>query len=385
MFPIIDVQGRIIAFGGRILDDGEPKYLNSPDTPIFKKSQNLYSINFARKSATKEFILVEGYMDVLSLFQAGFHNVVAALGTAFNDEHARALKKYANSVIMLFDSDEAGTKAALKAGPILQENGIRVKVLQVKDAKDPDEYIKNFGREAFSELLKEAKSYILFEIECERKKYDFSSAEEKIIFTNKVAEILAKLDNAIERDVYINETVSITGISRDAIENEINKVSQIISVNNSPKKYNKPLRKVSVQGIDDGKQNIIKLMTINSVVYKKVREILTPEEFINPIYIKLIKIIDDFYEKGQSIYSAEIVNYFDTLEEQQIVSKIFILQKEFDDAKDLEKAVNDEVKAIKMFYLNNILMPAAQDIETLQKLIADKKNIESLNITLSDG
>ena len=384
MFPIIDVQGRIIAFGGRIIGDGEPKYLNSPDTPIFKKSNNLYSINFARKSGVKEFILVEGYMDVISLYQAGFHNVVAALGTAFNDEHARAMKKYANSVVLLFDSDEAGTKAALKAGPVLMDNGIRVKVLQVKDAKDPDEYIKKFGREAFSDLLTQAKSFALFQIECERKKYDFKSMEEKIIFTNKAAEILAGFDNAIERDADMNETSLITGISKDAITNEISKVSQNVFIN-SHKKYNKPKHSTSVQGIDDGKQNLIKIMSLNYNVYKKIREVLSPEEFINPIYIKLIKIIDDFYKRGQSIYSAEIVNFFDSLEEQQTVSKIFITQREFDDPKMLEKAVNDEVKAIKTFYISNVLMPSSQDIETLQKLISEKKSIDNLNITLSDG
>lgn len=385
MFPIIDVQGRIIAFGGRIIGEGEPKYLNSPDTPIFKKSQNLYSINFARKSGIKEFILVEGYMDVISIFQAGFHNVVAALGTAFNDDHARALKKYANSAILLFDSDEAGTKAALRAGPVLQNNGIRVKVLQVKDAKDPDEYIKKFGVTAFANLLTEAKSYILFEIECERKKYNLQSVEEKIMFTNKVASILASLDNSIERDAYINETVNLTGIARDAIVEQISKISQNIVVNTSSKKYNKPKHQTSVQGVDDGKQNVIKIMTLNFSAYKKIREVLSPEEFIEPVYVKLVKIIDDFYKRGQTIYSAEIVNYFESLEEQQIVSKIFILQKEFENSKDMEKAINDEVKAIKLYYLNNVLLPKAQDVEILQKFIEEKKKAENLNIKLSDG
>ncbi len=386
MFPIIDVQGRIIAFGGRIIGNGEPKYLNSPDTPIFKKSQNLYSINFARKSGSKEFILVEGYMDVISLYQAGFHNVIAALGTAFNDEHARTLKRYANSAVLLFDSDSAGTNAVLRAGPVLRENGIGVKVLRVKDAKDPDEYIKKFGSEAFNDLLnREAKSFILFQIECERNKYNLEVTDEKIMFTNSVAKILSELDNNIEKDAYIGETVRLTGISRDAIANEIAKISQNIVVNLSPKKYNKPKHQINVRGVDNGKQNIIKIMTLNYNDYKKIREVLSPEEFINPVYVKLVKIIDDFYKKGQSIYSAEIVNYFDSLEEQRIVSDIFLLQREFDDIKSMEKAVNDEVRAIKRFYLNNVLMPEASDVETLQKFIIEKKNIDTLNITLSDG
>jgi len=385
MFPVIDAQGRIIAFGGRVIGDGEPKYLNSPDTPIFKKSNNLYSINFARKAGTKEFIIVEGYMDVISLYQAGFHNVVAALGTAFNAEHAKALRKYANSVILLFDSDDAGTNAALRAGPVLIKNGIRVRVLQVKNAKDPDEYIKKFGAQSFSELLDEAMGFVIFQIECERKKYNMNSPEERIMFTNKAAELLASLDNSIERDVYINETVKLTGISKEAIETQISKVSNAVLINNKPKKYNGFKNQAAVRGIDDGRRNIIKVMASNYLIYKKIREVLSPEEFVNPVYVKLVRIIDDFYKKGQNIYSAEVVNYFDSLEEQKAVSEIFILQRDFDNDMAMEKAINDEIREIKLFYLKNILMPSAKDIETLQKLIAHKKSVDSLNITLSDG
>ncbi len=388
MFPIIDVQGRIIAFGGRIIGDGEPKYLNSPDTPVFKKSQNLYSINFARKSGTKEFILVEGYMDVISLYQAGFKNVVAALGTAFNNDHARTLRKYANSAVLLFDSDAAGMNAALRAGPVLWENGIKVKVLQVRDAKDPDEYIKKFGASAFEDLLsKEAKSFISFEIECEKAKYNFDNTDEKIIFTNKVAEILAGLDNAIERDAYIGEAVRITGISREAIVDEINRVSKNGSVGFSPRKYNKSKRKVSGRGVDAGKQNIIKAMVSNYNAYRKIREFLSPEEFINPVYVKLVKIIDDFYKKGQNIYSAEIVNYFDSIEEQSFVSNIFVSRMDFDDVKTMEKEINDEVRAIKLYYIDIGMASAqeAQDIEAVNKFMIEKKSVGALNITLSDG
>lgn len=387
MFPIIDVQGRIIAFGGRIIGEGEPKYLNSPDTPIFKKSRNLYSINFARKSGAKEFILVEGYMDVISLYQAGFHNAAAALGTAFNDDHARALKKYAKSVILLFDSDEAGTKAALKAGPVLMRNGIRVKVLQVKDAKDPDEFIKKFGKTAFSELLYGAKSYTLFQIECERKKYNFELSEDKIMFMSKAAEILSEIDNDIERDVYAAEMAETAGVSKEAVINQISKILNNNSGGNGRIKYNKPKAKANAdaKGVDDGRKNLIKIMASDYNAYKKIREVLSPEEFINPTYVKLINIIDDFYKRGQSLYSAEIINYFDSVEEQSVVSNIFITQKNPKDVKVLEKAVNDEVRAIKTNYLKEVLIPTSQDIETIQKFITEKKSIDNLNIRFSDG
>ena len=149
MFPIFDAQGRVVGFGGRILSKGEPKYLNSPETILFSKSRNLYGLNFAKAARKKELILVEGYMDMISVYQAGFHNVVASLGTAFNREHAMTLKKYAEDVILLYDSDEAGTNAALRAIPVLVENGFHVRVTQVPDGKDPDEFIKQNGSAEF--------------------------------------------------------------------------------------------------------------------------------------------------------------------------------------------------------------------------------------------
>ena len=253
------------------------------------------------------------------------------------------------------------------------------------DAKDPDEFIKKFGKAAFSELLSQAKGYTLFQIECERKKYNFDSTEERIMFTNRVSEILAEFDNDIERDAYASETARLTGISKEAILSQISRASRNIVIKDSHKKYNKSKTNTSIRGVDDGKQNLIKIMASNQNAYRKIREVLSPEEFINPTYIKLVEIIDDFYKKGQSLYSAEIVNYFDSVEEQRVVSNIFITQKEFDDIKVLEKAVNDEVKAIKIFYLNNVLMPSSQDIETLQKFITEKKSIDNLNIRLLDG
>ena len=152
MFPILDIQGRVIGFGGRILQSGEPKYLNSPETLIFNKSKNLYGLNFAKNTRKREIILVEGYMDMISIYQAGFRNVAASLGTAFNQEHAKTLKKYADSVILLYDSDDAGTMAAQRAIPILTQNGFRVKVMQVPNGKDPDEFIKQNGAEALCDI-----------------------------------------------------------------------------------------------------------------------------------------------------------------------------------------------------------------------------------------
>ncbi|MDE6182403.1 MAG: DNA primase, partial [Eubacteriales bacterium] len=259
MFPIIDVQGRIIGFGGRELNGQKntAKYLNSPDTPIFNKSYNLYSINFARYSKTKEFILVEGYMDVIALYQIGVTNVVASLGTAFNENHARALKKYANKAILLFDSDDAGTNAILRAIPVLTQNGINVKVLQVSNAKDPDEYIKKFGAENFIKLLNNAKSHILFEIEQKLKEYNIEDITEKIEFTKEVAKIISKLENNIEKEVFAKEASNITGISFDTIYTEIKNFSESSSINFKKIKYNKSKHDMAINKIEEAKKGLL--------------------------------------------------------------------------------------------------------------------------------
>ncbi len=224
MFPIFDVQGRVVGFGGRILAKGEPKYLNSPETILFSKSRNLYGLNFARAAKKRELILVEGYMDMLSIYQAGFHNVVASLGTAFNQEHARTLKRFADDVILLYDSDEAGTNAALRAIPVLVKNGFRVKVTQVPDGKDPDEFIKAKGAAEFSKLLVNAVHYISFEIACIRRKYNLKNPEHRVRFATEAAEILSKLDSEIERNVYLGEVSRVTGVEEEAIRREIQKL-----------------------------------------------------------------------------------------------------------------------------------------------------------------
>ena len=224
MFPIFDAQGRVVGFGGRILSKGEPKYLNSPETILFSKSRNLYGLNFAKAARKKELILVEGYMDMISVYQAGFHNVVASLGTAFNREHAMTLKKYAEDVILLYDSDEAGTNAALRAIPVLVENGFHVRVTQVPDGKDPDEFIKQNGSAEFSKLLVNAVHYISFQIACIRRKYALDNPEHRVRFATEAAQILTKLESDIERDVYTAEVSRMTGVEESAIQNEIRKL-----------------------------------------------------------------------------------------------------------------------------------------------------------------
>lgn len=203
MFPIMDVNNRVIGFGGRVMGDGEPKYLNSPETKLFDKSRNLYGLNFARSSREKYILLCEGYMDVIAMHQSGFTNAVASLGTAFTEKHAALLKRYADQVILTYDSDGAGVKAALRAIPILKNVGISTKVLNMKPYKDPDEYMKNLGPEEFRKRIAEARNSFLYEIDVLRAGFDMEDPEQKTAFYNQTARKLLEFSEALERDNYI--------------------------------------------------------------------------------------------------------------------------------------------------------------------------------------
>ena len=203
MFPIMDVNNRVIGFGGRVMGDGEPKYLNSPETKLFDKSRNLYGLNYARTSRQKFILLCEGYMDVISMHQAGFTNAVASLGTAMTEQHAALLKRYTEQVILTYDSDNAGVKAALRAIPILKNAGISAKVLNMRPYKDPDEFMKNLGPEEFKKRIENARNSFLFEIDVLKEGCDMQDPEQKTDFYNKAARKLLDFPEALERDNYI--------------------------------------------------------------------------------------------------------------------------------------------------------------------------------------
>ncbi len=384
MFPIIDTQGRVIAFGGRDLTNNKSsaKYLNSPDTPIFNKSYNLYSINIAKNTKNKELILVEGYIDVISLYQIGITNVVAALGTAFNENHIKLLKKYANKVILLFDSDDAGIKATLRAIPILIQNGIYVKVVQIENAKDPDEYIKTFGANNFIKFLNNAKSYISFQIEQKMKEYNLNDAIQKVDFTKEVSNIISSLESPVERDVFIDEASAITGISKDAILQEIN----LILSNNEkmPKIENKRINKknnIQNNKLEEAKQSIMYILATNLNIYNKLKKYINPEDFIDQVYVKFVSLIYEYYENNLPIYPAEITLKFDDIEEQKKISKVFMQKIDFSNNDNLEKIINDQVKIIKKAYFDKVILEE-KNIEIVQKALKDKKLFENLYINL---
>ena len=223
MFPIIDVRGNVIGFGGRVLDDSKPKYLNTSETLIFNKRKNLFGLNFAKKTKHDYIILVEGNIDVVALHQYGFDNAVASLGTSLTEEHAVLLSRYTEQVVLTYDSDEAGQRAAQRAIPMLEKVGIKVKVLQMVDAKDPDEFIQKFGVDRFKMLLEGSANRVEYQLNAIRKKYDLRIDDQKIAYVHEAAELICTLDSSVKREVYGGRVAESAGISMDAMKLEVNK------------------------------------------------------------------------------------------------------------------------------------------------------------------
>lgn len=223
MFPIIDVRGNVIGFGGRVMDNSTPKYLNSPETEIFNKRKNLFALNIAKKTKLGYLILVEGYMDAIALHQYGFDCAVASLGTSLTEEHAVLLSRYTEQVVLIYDGDEAGQNATKRAIPMLERVGLQVKVLQMRDAKDPDEFLKKFGADRFKLLLEESSNRVEYQLRAIQKKYDLNVDEDRVKFISEAAELVSSLGNAVQREIYGNRVAEVGKISSDAMKIEVNK------------------------------------------------------------------------------------------------------------------------------------------------------------------
>ena len=221
MFPIIDLRGDVIGFGGRVLGDGTPKYLNSPDTPVFNKSRNLFALNLAKNTKLGRSVLTEGYMDTISLYQAGFDCAVASLGTSLTADHAKLLSRFTKEVVICYDSDQAGVQAADRAIPLLEKTGLKVRVLRVTGAKDPDEYIKTYGPEAFGRLLDRSENYMEYNLDQLESKYDLNDPVQKAEYARAAAEMLARLDSPVEQEVFAAQVSQRTGVGKDAVLQEI--------------------------------------------------------------------------------------------------------------------------------------------------------------------
>lgn len=343
MFPIRDIKNKVIAFGGRALDDSKPKYINSPDTICYNKGRNLYALNIAKKTAKDFFIMVEGYMDAVSLHQRGIDNAVASLGTALTEQQGRLLKNYKSKIIIGYDADSAGQGATMRGLEILQNIGYDIRILQIEGAKDPDEFVTKYGSEKFGVYLKNAISLVEFKVKNLKQNLDLNQANDKIKFLNEVSKILLRTKSSFEKEVYIDKIAETYGISKEAIYAEINKLEyanskkeKILERPNAAKnvaKAQKPDASASV-----AKENLMIFLLINGgqEVYKRVKDEIRPEDFQNEINRKIVKILYEELEKGDI---TNVIGIFQ--EDEALLSHItYILSKELD-ISDIDKAVED--------------------------------------------
>lgn len=378
IFPIQDVNGRVIGFGGRVMGDGKPKYLNSPETAVFDKSRNLYGLNMARTSRKKYVLLCEGYMDVIAMHQAGFKNAVASLGTAFTAQHALLLKRYAEEVILTYDSDEAGKKAALRAIPILKAVGISTKVLHMEPYKDPDEFIKTEGAEKFQERIDRAENSFLFELSVLEKSYQMSDPESKTMFFREVAAKLMEFEQELERENYIEAVAVRYGVGFENLRKMVNQ----LAMKGYVPKTEEPRREKKTHEKESGMKKSQKLLLTWLIEYPKlfetVRKYITPEHFTEELYQTVASMLYRQQEEGE-MNPAKIINYFEDSEQQRQVAELFNTTVPVEKREDLEKAVKETIARVmenSLSYRTAHLDPT--DMGGLQRLIADKRKQQEL-------
>lgn len=388
MFPIMDVNSKVVGFGGRVMGEGEPKYLNSPETLVFDKSRNLYGLNYARTSREKYMLLCEGYMDVIALQQAGFVNAVASLGTALAAQHAVLLKRYTEQVILTYDSDGAGVKAALRAIPILKEAGISTKVLNMKPYKDPDEFIKNLGAKAFSQRIEEAQNSFLYEIEVLKREYQLEDPEQKTRFYHKVAQKLLEFEEELERDNYIQAVAREYMIPYENLRRLVNRLGSMPGAvsKSAQDRQREPVREAErKKEKDDGNRRAQRLLLTWLIerpeLFARIEGILTPEDFVEPLYHQTAELVFAGHRQGK-VNPAEILNYFINDEEQyrEVAALFHARLEESLNNEEQKKAFSDIVYRVKKNSLEQASQKAA-DIGELQRIIREQAALKKLSIT----
>lgn len=386
MFPILDVNNRVIGFGGRVMGDGEPKYLNSPETKLFDKSRNLYGLNYARTSRAKYILICEGYIDVIALHQAGFTNAVASLGTAFTSQHAVLLKRYTDQVVLTYDSDGAGVRAALRAIPILKEVGMSVKVLNMKPYKDPDEFIKNLGAEEFQKRIDNAVNSFMFEISVIRGEYNMQDPESKTGFYNAAAKKLLEFSEKLERDNYTEAVAREYMIPVEDLKRLVAALGGQIGVGVKPKEYDSSVRakqkKDKEDGIKKSQRLLLTWLIERPELFAKIDGIIGPEDFVDELYQEVAGMVFEEHRKG-NINPAQILNRFIEGEEQyrEVAALFHASLADSLNNEEQKKAFSETVKKIKKNSLE-VQSRRATDIAQLQNIIRQQSELASLQVTL---
>ncbi len=383
IFPIFDIRGNVIAFGGRTLNDNQSKYLNSPETLVYKKKDNLFAMNIAKNSKAGQFLLMEGYMDVVSLHQNGFDNAVASLGTAFTPQQAAVLKRYADKAVLCYDADEAGQKAADRAGEILRDADIKTRVLTITDGKDPDEYINAKGREMFGLLVDNAESFIEYKLGKIEKQYNLENTAQKIEFIEQIAKILANIKNGVEREIYIKNTARKTDISPESIAAQVQNV--ILKNQRASLKKDISQDRRSYEARTGGRDDLEKMRLYNAEklmlnllcereVYMLVCDRLKAEDFSEGLHRQLAETIFKSHSQGEKINPMSVIARFPE-EDAGRISEILSDDKNVDNKKE---AAAMPLKIIKSYRLKQEEKSVTDDGDTdrlqeiMNKLKKDK-------------
>lgn len=383
MFPIKDVRERVIAFGGRVLDDSKPKYINSPENIVYSKGRQLFGLNVAKKSGNKKIIIVEGYMDAVSLYQRGIENVVASLGTALTEAQGRLLGKYASEIIIGYDSDGAGQAATLRGLDILQNLGYDVRVLQLEGAKDPDEFVIKYGTGRFNKYVENAISLVEFKVKNIKSNLNLEIAGDKINFLNEVSNLLCKVRNEIEREVYIDKISKNYDIKKEALYAQINK--KLYSNNQGSKVLERPVinrtivKKEQTQISENiiKKENMIISLLIDSdiKIIEKIKSNISVEDFKYEKNKKIVQKLYDEYEKGN------ITNVIDLFEDEELINHItYIMTYDFDISNE-EKVVEDIINSYKK---EKIIEEKSEILNKLENKNLEKSEVEELENKLSE-
>lgn len=378
MFPIIDLRGSVIGFGGRVLDDSQPKYLNSPETAAFNKSKNLFALNIAKKSKQGRIILTEGYMDAISLHQAGFDNAVASLGTSLTAEHAKLLGKYANEAVIAYDGDEAGQNAAKRAIGVLSKESISIKIIRMEGAKDPDEYIRKFGQESFKRLVERSGNHIEFRLSSIQSKFNLTADEDKVSFLKEAVELIAGLNTAVEREVYGTRVAEAAGVAYDTVKIEVDRALKKKLSSQKKKQEHLDLSpavtvqpkisSVKFQNVKSARaeQGLIKALVTDPALWPKC-DMLSPERFSVPLYGRVYGLLRERQGSGAPAAALEGVL---TAEE---MTHITALLSNTDNTLNLEKALSDYIETIETEASLNAAAEKQEDLRHIAEKYKEKK------------
>ncbi len=380
MFPIMDVNNRVIGFGGRVMGDAKPKYLNSPETKIFDKSRNLYGLNAARTSRKPYLIICEGYMDVISMHQAGFTNAVASLGTALTSGHASLMSRYTKEVLLTYDSDEAGQRAALRGIPILRAAGITPRVVNLSPYKDPDEFIKAQGREAFEKRLDEAMNYFLFEVKVLEKQFDLSDPEGKTQFYREIAKKLLEFPEELERNNYMESISRLYQIQFEDLRKMVNRMALAGTAQTARPRTE--IRSKKKEDREDASKTAQKLMltwlTSYPSMFDTIEGYIDAEDFTTPLYHQAAVLVFAQHQEGE-VSPAKLLNQFTDPQEQKEVVSLFHATLHLESKEERKRALLETVCRLKRDSINwrsAHLQPT--DLAGLQKIVEERKRLEDL-------